>query len=62
MGQRLIGTDLFYMDLAPALQLILNSRTKINVGRRYQLQGNMQRMARQSWLVSIETSFLQVWK
>lgn len=62
LGQRLVGTDLFFVDLAPAMQLILNSRTKINVGRRYQLQGNMQRMARQSWLVSVETSFLQVWK
>ncbi|MBM3432652.1 MAG: hypothetical protein FJX92_06605 [Bacteroidetes bacterium] len=62
LGQRLIGTDLNYIDLAPALQLILNSRIKVNVGRRYQLQGNMQRMASQSWLFSVETSFLQVWK
>lgn len=62
LGQRLVGTDLYFVDLAPALQLILNSQTKINLGRRYQLQGNMQRMARQSWLVSVETSFLQVWK
>lgn len=62
LGQRLIGTDFQYVDLGPAVQCILNSRTKINLGRRIQLSGNMQRMARQSWLISIERSFLQVWK
>jgi hypothetical protein len=62
LGQRLLGDDLFYLDLAPAVQLILNSTTKINVGQRYQLQGNMGRMARRSWLVSVETSFLQAWR
>jgi hypothetical protein len=62
LGQRLTGTDFFFLDLAPGLQLILNSRTKINLGNRFQLQGNMQRMARRSWLVSVETSFLQAWK
>lgn len=62
LGQRLLGDDFFYVDLAPALQVILNSTTKINVGQRFQLQGNMGRMARQSWLVSVETSFLQLWK
>jgi hypothetical protein len=62
LGQRLLGDNLFYIDLAPAVQLILNSTTKINVGQRYQLQGNMGRMARRSWLVSVETSFLQAWR
>jgi len=62
LGQRLIGTGFRYADLAPALQLILNSNTKINVGKRFQLSGNMQRMARQSWLISIERSFLQAWR
>ena len=62
LGQRLAGTNLNYLDIAPALQLILNSRTKINLGQRFQLQGNMQRMARNSWLISVERSFLQVWK
>ena len=62
LGQRMVGDDLFYLDLAPALQLILNSTTKINIGQRFQLSGNMGRMARQSWLVSVETSFLQAWK
>jgi hypothetical protein len=62
LGQRLLGDDFFYVDLAPALQVILNSTTKINLGQRFQLKGNMGRMARQSWLLSVETSFLQMWK
>ncbi len=62
LGQRLIGENLFFVDIAPALQVILGSRTKINVGQRFQLEGNMGRMARRSWLISVETSFLQVWK
>lgn len=62
LGQRLLGDDFFYVDLAPAMQVILNSTTKINLGQRFQLQGNMGRMARRSWLISVETSFLQVWK
>lgn len=61
LGQRLVGSDFRFLDLAPALQLILNSRTKINFGIRFQLSGNMQRMARQIWLFSIERSFLQAW-
>lgn len=61
LAQRLIGSDLRYVDIAPALQCILNSQTKINIGQRFQLSGNMQRMARQSWLISVERSFLQVW-
>lgn len=62
LGQRLIGENLFFVDIAPALQVILGSRTKINLGQRFQLDGNMGRMARRSWLISVETSFLQVWK
>ena len=62
IGQRLIGENLFFVDIAPALQVILGSRTKINVGQRFQMEGNMGRMARRSWLVSVETSFLQAWK
>lgn len=62
LGQRLIGENLFFVDIAPALQVILGSRTKINLGQRFQLEGNMGRMARRSWLISVETSFLQAWK
>lgn len=62
LGQRLLAENLFFIDIAPALQVIIGSRTKVNLGQRFQLEGNMGRMARRSWLLSVETSFLQVWK
>lgn len=60
LGQQTLdaGRKVSFVDLAPALQLIFNSNTKLNVGYRFQLGGNMQRMAEASWLVSIERTFL----
>jgi hypothetical protein len=48
--------------MAPALQLIFNSNTKLNFGYRFQLGGTMQRMAKTSWLISIERTFLNALK
>ena len=58
LGQRALDTRKFYIDLAPAIQLIFNSNVKINVGHRFQLSGNMQRMANNSWQIGIERTFL----
>ena len=46
------------LDLAPALQLILNSRYKINAGYRFQLAGNMLRVGEKTFTLGIETTFL----
>jgi len=51
-----------YWDLAPAVQFIFNSTSKINIGYRFQLNGNMDRMTEQSYLVSYEWTFLNVIK
>lgn len=48
------------LDLAPALQLILNSRYKINTGYRFQLAGNMQRVGKNTLYLGLETTFLGV--
>jgi hypothetical protein len=48
--------------MAPALQFIFNSNAKLNVGYRFQLAGNMNRMANNSWLVSFERTFLNALK
>jgi hypothetical protein len=48
--------------MAPAIQLIFNSNTKLNMGYRFQLDGNMQRMAKSSWLISLERTFLNALK
>lgn len=50
------------VDLAPALQLIFNSNAKLNIGYRFQVSSNMQRMATNSWLVSFERTFLNALK
>lgn len=62
MGSRSLDKNLQYLDIAPALQLIFNSNTKLNLGYRFQLSGNMNRMATQSLQVSIERTFLNALK
>jgi hypothetical protein len=47
------------VDLAPALQFIFNSQTKLNLGYRYQINGNMRRMGTQGWLLGMEWLFLR---
>jgi len=58
LGQQTLDKSLFYTDLAPAIQLIFNSNFKVNAGYRFQLNSNMHRMSENSWLVSIERTFL----
>lgn len=58
IGQRLLDKKAGFIDMAPAVQLIFGSTTKLNMGYRFQLNGSMQRMANNSWLVSIERTFL----
>ncbi len=58
LGQQILDKKLFFVDLAPAVQFIFNSNAKLNVGYRFQLNGNMHRMAEKQWLVSFEYVFL----
>lgn len=58
IGQQTLDRKRYFIDLAPALQLIFNSNTKLNIGYRFQLNSNMHRMAERSWLVSFERTFL----
>jgi hypothetical protein len=58
LGEESLDARKYCLDAAPALQLIFNSNTKLNVGGRFQVAGNMSRMSKQSWLVSVETTFL----
>lgn len=51
-----------YTDLAPALQLILNSNSKINLGYRFQLAGSVYRMAQSGVYFSYERTFLNTFK
>ena len=58
IGQQTLDRKRYFVDFAPALQLIFNSNTKLNLGYRFQLNSNMHRMALRSWLVSFERTFL----
>jgi len=58
LAQQTLDRKTHYVDMAPALQLIFNSNAKLNMGYRFQLGGNMERMSRNSWLVSFERTFL----
>ena len=58
LTQKLLERNRFYIDLAPAIQFIFFSQTKLNIGYRFQLNSDMERMMRRSWLLSVETTFL----
>lgn len=58
LGQRSLDRKRYFVDLAPAVQLIFNSNAKLNFGYRFQLNGNMNRMAEKGWLISFERTFL----
>jgi hypothetical protein len=58
LGQQTLDRRRYFVDLAPAVQLIFNSNSKLNIGYRFQLNGNMHRMAEKSWLISFERTFL----
>jgi hypothetical protein len=62
LGSNTLDKNLHFVDLAPAIQFIFNSNTKVNAGYRFQLSGNMHRMATESLLISVETTFLNVLK
>ena len=47
-----------FIDIAPAIQLIFNSSSKLNLGYRIQLEANAYRMARNAAYVSFEKTFL----
>jgi hypothetical protein len=62
LGQRTIDLERYFVDLAPAAQLIFNSTAKLNLGYRFQLGSNMNRMSDKSWLISFEWVFLNALK
>lgn len=54
LGQYLPQTRQHYVDIAPSLQFIIRSQTRIDLGFRRQLQGNLDRMATTSFLFRVE--------
>jgi hypothetical protein len=64
MGSNSIDRKAYFVDLAPAMQLIVNSNTKINLGYRFQLTGNTFRMANAAPSVSfsVERTFFNTFR
>jgi hypothetical protein len=44
----------YFCDIAPSLQLIINSQTRVDFGYRQQLAGTMDRMTHAAWMFKIE--------
>jgi hypothetical protein len=52
------STKSSYLDLAPAIQLILNSKTRIDLGYRFQINGNIaNRYMKNMYLARVEFNF-----
>jgi len=62
LGSRGLDRNASFLDIAPAIQVIVRSNTKINVGYRFQVAGEMYRMASSGFVFSIEKTFLNVLK
>lgn len=62
LGQQSTDIQSGFIDMAPALQFIFKSSTRLNFGSRFQLRGNAHRMANQSLFVSLEHYFLNALK
>jgi hypothetical protein len=58
LAEQTLDIKKHYIDVAPALQFIFNSNSKLNIGYRFEVSGDMQRMATTQWLVSFERTFL----
>ena len=58
LAQQSLDRSAYYIDLAPAIQIIFASNTKLNIGYRFELGGDMSRMTDKSWLISLERTFL----
>lgn len=62
LGQYALQKARHFIDMAPAIQLIFFSNTKLNAAYRFQMTGNAERMSQNSWMISIEGSFLSLWR
>lgn len=60
LGQRLNGSGKSYLDIAPSVQFIFKSRTRIDIGYRHELYSKMLRTAPNGLLVRFEYNFYNV--
>lgn len=57
LAQQTLDKKRYYIDMAPGVQFIFNSNSKLNLGYRFQLNGDMRRMSVNGFLLSFERTF-----
>ena len=63
LGSRNIAfREKYYVDFAPSVQAIFNSTAKLNLGYRFHLNSDIDRLAKSSWMISFEYIFLNALK
>ena len=62
LGQTNIGSGKGYLDIAPSLQVIINSVARIDVGGRIQLSSKLYRTAPEGFFVRLEYNFFNLFK
>ncbi len=62
LGQKALDSDTWFVDLAPAVQFIVKSNTKLNLGYRFQLDGNASRFNRKMSVLGLEHTFFNALK
>jgi hypothetical protein len=62
LGQVNTGTGQSFLDIAPSLQFIINSRIRIDAGYCFALVKNLYRSAQQSAVLKVEYNFYNVMK
>jgi hypothetical protein len=60
LGQYNTGLQKSYLDVAPSVQFIFNSRWRLDAGYRQQLYSGLQRMSKNSFLLRLEYNFFNV--
>lgn len=53
-----VSKDKYFIDLAPSVQFIFHSTAKLNIGYRFQVAGDIYRLADKSFMVGYEHIFL----
>ena len=62
LGSSSLDKKSYYIDVAPAVQFIFNSISRLDFSCRTQLIGNMQRLTSNGFLIRFEYNFLNVFK
>lgn len=62
LGQSNLETGKHYLDMAPALQFIFASRTRVDLSYRFQMDGDMQRFSDRSFLFRVEYNIFNAYK